>query len=200
MNDASALLKPFLGAIGGARTFRDPVFGTWAQEHEDVTAVVGLALLECGDGEWIERIRDWCIAAQTKEGSWPSFWWTTDVYVTAKNIEFLTASGVTREGILRRAAEWTLAQESDSSPFAAAHAVIALAHCGLGDHKQAWRLVDFLGDLQLPDGSWPPSKTLLVPHQHRRDVPPAAFEDCRGFMTTATCLQALQIWANCKHK
>jgi squalene cyclase len=197
---ATALLKPFITACGGARTFRDAhPFGRWAQEHADVTPVVGLALVECGGHcKLIESMRDWCIAAQQEDGSWASFWWKTDVYATAKMIEFLAALEMDGHAVLRRAAEWILDQRNDSSPFEAAHALAAFAHSGLASHKNTQVLVDFLCDLQQADGSWPGSRVLLVPDQHRDDVPPSAFEDCRRLMTTAACLQALSVFfANC---
>jgi hypothetical protein len=200
VRDATALLRPFVTDSGGVRTFRDPEpFGRWAQEHADVTAVAGLALVECGgDGELIERIRDWCITAQRGDGAWTSFWWGTDAYATAKTIEFLTASGVKSETVFGKAVEWISAQRNRSWPFEAAHALAALAGCGFADHEQARGLIDFLCDSQAADGGWPASRMLLVPDQHRDDVPPPAFEDCRRFITTATCLQALRLWADCR--
>jgi hypothetical protein len=200
VSDATALLQHFITVSGGARTFRDPhPFGTWAQEHADVTPVVGLALLECGgDQASIERIRNWCIAAQREDGSWNSFWWATDTYATAKSVEFLAALHLKSHAAFSKAAEWILSQGNDSSSFEAAHAVAALAHCGLADHKNTHRLIAYLCDQQQADGSWPASKVLLVPDQHRSDLCAPAFEDCHRLMTAAACLQALGIWANCK--
>lgn len=200
VSDATTLLKPFITACGGVRTFRDAhPFGRWSEEHADVTPVVGLALMECaGDRECIERMRDWCIAAQNEDGSWPSFWWATDTYAVAKNLEFIAVSGAKPRSAFGTAAEWLLNHEQDSSPFEAAQALAALADCELANHKEAHTLVELLCDLQQRDGNWPASKVLLMPDQHRDDVHPPAFEDCCTLITTATCLKALQIWATGK--
>jgi hypothetical protein len=193
---AMDLLKPFITGNGAAQTFRNAnFFGTWADEHADVTPAVGLALIECtGDSGLTDRIRRCVLDNQRKDGSWNSFWWSTDAYATAKSLEFLNACGGIPEETRRSASAWLAARPLAASSFEAANLLAALVYCGQGNASQAQSVVEVLMDTRNVDGSWPASNVLLVPDQHSSSEPAPRFRDIRSLMSTSAVLEALHSW------
>ncbi len=188
VRDVARYLSPFIQQGGGVRTFPSERFGRWAQPHADVTPVVGLALLECGgDPDIIEQLRAWSLANQSPDGHWHSFWWATDAYATARNLEFLAATGGLTDAVIDAARRWFAGQSPASSSFEAAHQlIISILLETISD-----RFTENLLRLQLPDGSWPASAVLLVPDQSNADVSPSIHADSKRLMSTAMALHAL---------
>jgi hypothetical protein len=188
VRDATRYLSPFIGQGGGVRTFQTERFGTWAQPHADVTPVAGLALLEGGaDPDVIQQLRTWSLANQSPEGHWRSFWWSTHAYATARNLEFLAASGGLADNAINSARRWLAGQSPARSSFEAAqHLIIARLLKAPSD-----QLAANLSSLQMPDGGWPPSTVLLVPDQMNADALPFVHADSKRLMSTAMALHAL---------
>jgi hypothetical protein len=190
LGTGAAALGPYLDPAGHAHTFADPaLFGTWAGRHADVTALAGLALVAAGaPGDAIATVRAAVLAARTPGGGWCAFWWTTDLYASARALELLAASG----GIPPEAATGARAQLAGARARAAESALDAaqrlhvamLAGADARPHR-----ADLLRR-QDPDGGWPPSPALLVPDQ-RTGAPGPPHADPGRVMTTALALLAL---------
>ena len=188
--DATALLGRFLGESSAARTFLDPIrFGAWAEEHADVTPVVGLALLDCGaDPALIRRLRHACLACRNRKGLWKAFWWITDSYAIGRNIEFLAASGGIPKDVREAVRRWFSSKTGPLSAFEAAQDLMIVAILSLRMEP----CMRILLDQQHGDGSWPPSPVLFVPPQQPEASGPGAIHaDSRGLMTTAMAVVAL---------
>jgi hypothetical protein len=200
MRSGTDLLTPFVGPNGAVHTFNGSRFGSWAGEHVDVTPVVGLALIECnGDSALTNRIRDWVVNAQGEHGAWSSFWWSTDAYATAKNLEFLNSSGGVPADVMTAAFDWLQAQPAPRSSFEAANLLAALVFCELAEGSQSRRLIEWLTETRNADGSWPGSQVLLVPDQRNFSLERRAFADHKRLMSTAAVVQALELWqSRCK--
>ena len=187
ISDATRYLSPFIAQGGGVHTFPSQRFGTWAHQHADVTPVVGLALLECGgDPDIIEQLRTWSLANQSSEGHWHSFWWSTHAYATARNLEFLAASGGLTGIAIHSARRWFASQSPASSSFEAAQHLIISTLLKIPSDQ----LADNLIRLQIPDGGWPASPVLIVPDQMNAGLP-STHADSKRLMSTAMALHAL---------
>jgi hypothetical protein len=188
IRDATLYLSPFIAQGGGVRTFQSQRFGSWAHQHADVTPVAGLALLECGgDRDIVQQLRSWSLANQSLEGHWHSFWWSTDAYATARNLEFLAASGGLTDTVIHSARRWLANQSTARSSFEAAHHLIISTLLKTASHELAANLLS----LQMPDGGWPASTVLQVPDQVNAAAPPSIHADSRRLMSTAMALHAL---------
>lgn len=198
--EASKYLEPFLGESGGVRTFSDPErFGTWAQEHIDVTPTVGLALVESASDEaLIARLRAWCLAKQCASGGWDSFWWSTDAYAVAGNLEFLNSSGGIPANVLEGCRRWLLSQGRMESAFEGAHLLTSAVLLGAVEETKCLSLVNDLLSSQMSDGSWPASCVLQVPHQSSDEAEVLLYDDCKRLMSTAMASQSLKTWLQAK--
>lgn len=193
-NDAAKLLAPFVSDSGGVRTFSPPErFGIWAEEHADVTPNVGSALVEsASDKLLIARLRAWCLEKQRNHGGWDSFWWSTNSYALARNLEFLDSSGGIPATVKESCRNWLLGQSKAQSAFEGGH--LLLGAVLVGAEKACLDLVDDLLASQMHDGSWPASSVLQVPHQWDDAAEVLLYADCKRLMSTATALQALRSW------
>jgi hypothetical protein len=186
----AAALGPYLDPAGHAHTFADPaLFGTWAGRHADVTALAGLALVAAGaPDDAIATVRAAVLAARAPGGGWRAFWWTTDLYASARALEFLAATGgiPPDAGVGARAQlDGARARAAESALDAAQRLRVAmLAGADVRPHR-----ADLLRR-QDPDGGWPPSAALLVPDQ-RTGAPGPPHADPDRVMTTALALLAL---------
>ena len=92
---AEDLLGPFVAPSGRACTFQPPErFGRWAEEHDEVTPMVGLAYLAAGVRDAaVAPLRRAAIETHERESCWRTFWWAIPAYAAAVNLEFLAASG-----------------------------------------------------------------------------------------------------------
>jgi hypothetical protein len=194
--DAARYLEPFLSESGGVRTFSTPKrFGTWAHEHIDVTPTVGLALVENASGEaLIARLRAWCLAKQRPDGGWDTFWWSTDSYAVARNLEFLNSSGGIPANVVEGCWRWLFAQGVMRSSFEGAHLLLSAIFIGAMEEANCLRLVSDLLASQLSDGSWPASPVLQVPHQWDDEAEILLYDDCKRLMSTAMVLRSLSSW------
>jgi hypothetical protein len=195
--EAAHYLGPFVSESGGVRTFHPPErFGRWAQEHADVTPVVGLALVECGaGGALVKRLRDWALTKQRHDGGWSSFWWSTDSYATARNLEFLDSSGGIPSKVRAGCREWLRNQSEPRSAFEGAHRLMIMVSVGMREEAVCALFVDALLSLQMSDGSWPTSTVLQVRDQRKEDgddIP--TYGDNKRLMSTAMMDQSLKLW------
>lgn|SRR6185437_5427537 len=194
--DAARYLEPFLSRSGGVRTFSTPErFGTWAHEHIDVVPTVGLALVESASDESLTaRLRAWCLAKQRTGGGWHSFWWSTDSYAVAQNLEFLKSSGGIPANVVESCWRWLFAQGAMRSSFEGAHLLLSAIFIGAMEEANCLRLVGDLLASQLSDGSWPASPVLQVPHQWDDEAEILLYDDCKRLMSTAMVLRSLSSW------
>lgn len=82
-------LRRHVDGDGNVHTFRGARFGRWADAHDDVAAVVAVALWEAGD-----RASARCIAdALLRAGGGRTFWWTTPAYGWARFLEMVELIG-----------------------------------------------------------------------------------------------------------
>jgi len=185
-------LAAYLDGDGGARTFtRDPRYGRWTSPHVDVTAMLGLALVEAGaPGELIERVRTWLLAQRNRDGVWSSFWWTFDAYATARVLELLAATGGIPGDVRDAAVSWAVEARPASarSAMEAAHSLIAARTLGLAPAPWIAALVE----QQCADGGWPASRVLVLPAQGAPAADEPVFADDRRAMSTAMALIALE--------
>jgi len=199
--EASKYLEPFLGESGGVRTFPDlERFGTWAHEHADVTPNAGSALVESGsdDGVRAARLRAWCLAKQRGGGGWESFWWSTDAYAVARNLEFLNLSGGIPTTVLEACRRWLLSQSRMESAFEGAHLLLSAVLLEAIEETKCLCLVNDLLSSQMSDGSWPASCVLQVPHQSSDEAEVLLYDDCKRLMSTAMASQSLKTWLQAK--
>lgn len=180
-------LSPYLDESGQAHTFADPMFGSWSWAHADVTPAAGLALVAGRGPRWaVELLRDACLAAREPDGTWRSFWWTTDAYAVALNLEFLDVSGGIPADAVEAIRDWLAVVPAAASAFEAAQLVVVAALVGADASGRVSELVA----LQREDGGWPASAVLLVPSQET-GVPGTGQADVRRLVTTATAIYAL---------
>lgn len=186
----------YLTATGGVRTYRSPkAFGRWADEHDDVAPMAGLALLSLGDATSVDLIRRHTLDSHQTHGGWKSFWWRSESYAAAHNLAFLACSGGVPSQVvvaeIERLAEFIDRTGPGQGPaaessFDIAHRLIAAVRLGASD--MAAPLCRTLLAAQLPDGGWPASLGLLVPIG---DDPPQVYADDRRLLTTAVAVLAL---------
>ncbi|MCX6829781.1 MAG: hypothetical protein NT002_10955 [candidate division Zixibacteria bacterium] len=195
--DAAATLKHYLSSSGAARTFLDiKRFGSWALEHADVTPVVGMALIAVeADTAIVNRVRQACLDIWKANGLWPSFWWTIDSYSTARNLEFLSASGGIPSNIGNSTWESLISLKEPGSPFEAANNLMAAISLGKIQTDFSVRQVMILLEWQLHDSSWPSSPVLLVPEQKERTIGDyTPYGDCMHLMSTSMAAHALNCY------
>lgn len=173
------LLTPYITSAGRVRTFSSTRFGTWAEEHDEVAPLAGMALLASGSHTRAERIRETVVKAT----QWRPFWWRCRSYVCARNLEFLSLSGGIPREIREREAATLASLPPPASAFDLAHRRLAAACLELDGSGGE------LFDAQQADGGWPPSAELLVPSHNDGswDAPQA---DHRRVMTTAIVMSA----------
>lgn len=187
----------YLSPDGTARTFHGAEYGEWAGAHSDVTPVLGLALLAVQAGPEITgRVREAVLSKRTSDGLWQSFWWTTNAYAVARNLEFLVAMGGISDAIKCRMRRWLTMEASGKSPFVIAQELAAAACVGT---ESGIRRCEALLDMQAGDGGWAASRALLVPPQHAKRPEPAdlAFADEKRLMSTSMVTAALKSWLTC---
>jgi hypothetical protein len=182
----------YMDADGGMHTYTDRErFGSWAQEHSEVTAVAGslLTRLKVADG-LIHLVCKRCLDTRSPSADhWPGFWWTTGAYATAHSLGFLRRAGGLGVEVAAAVADWVVAQSPGAeTAFDVAHLGLAAVHLGLTNLSQA--LGEILLASQASDGGWGPSETLVVPAQHRPSQQTAV--DDRRQMTTAVAVSSLK--------
>ena len=182
----------YMDADGGMHTYTDRErFGSWAQEHPEVTAVAGTLLTRLNVADQLIRlVCKRCLDTRTPSADhWPAFWWTTGAYATAHSLGFLRRAGGLGENVAASVADWVVAQSDGAeTAFDVAHLCQAAVHLGLTSLSQG--LGETLLTSQASDGGWGPSETLVVPAQHRPSQQTAV--DDRRQMTTAVVVSSLK--------
>lgn len=195
--NSSACLQEYLDVNGAARTFLNAErFGAWAEAHADVSPLVGLALIAVdADASIVSKVRRASLQARHQRGGWRSFWWTTDSYATAWNLNFLAASGGIPSELSGDTWNWLLTEPKASSPFEAAHQLMIAVFLGKAQTSRGTDLLHMLLDWQLEDSSWPGSAVLLVPTQSKDARSDSqGHEDSMRLMSTAMSVYALKLW------
>jgi len=186
---AATLLGNYLSPAGAAHTFSNPDrFGSWALEHDEVTPLAGMALLEAGELRLVQRVRRSVIETWRAKCGWQPFWWTDSAYAIAQSLEFLRASGGIPADIVQTERERLAATAAADNPFDASQQLLSACHLQL--HEQSDRLARSLIACQQTDGAWPASATLRVPDQ--RDASMGSIHaDHNRVLGTAFSLMAL---------
>ncbi len=191
-----SVFTDYVTSTGGVRTFPSAIFGSWAEEHDEVAPMAGLALLALGDKPTTDAIRAHTVSRHRDHGRWLPFWWRSDAYVAAHNLTFLARTGGIPPAIAaaerkRLGEAVVLANGSPvtarESSFDIAQRLIAAVCLGASDYVGLFRQA--LLAAQLPDGGWPASLGLLVPGQRSSSI--EMFADERRLLSTAMAVQAL---------
>ncbi|MGI5220449.1 hypothetical protein [Nocardia sp. CA-290969] len=188
------IFDKYVTSASGIRTFRSPkFFGSWADEHDEVTPAVGLAFLALGDSSAVDRIRPRVVERHRESGGWTAFWWRSDAYGIAHNLMFLARTGGVPADVaaVERARlddfvarDGSCADTPPEPPFDTAHRLIAAIRLDAQDHADLF--LRALLEAQLPDGSWPPSARMLVPGESDA----LEYIDDRGLLSTAVAVMA----------
>jgi hypothetical protein len=183
-------------ADGTACTYTGADYGEWAGAHEDVTPIVGLALLAVGAPPALTaHVRRAVLRSLEQHGTWHAYWWTSDAYAVAANVEFLQRGGGVPASVAARARDWLDAAPPAATAFDLAQraSLSALAIPSFAD-----RLCGALVAGQARDGGWQASPTLRVPQQRPlRGAAIEAYADERRLMSTAMAVAAIKRWLAC---
>jgi hypothetical protein len=189
-------LSRYLDREGRVHTFEGAQHGTWSNAHDDVTPVVGLALLSCdGRTEALMRIRAAVANAQRADGLWTSFWWASDIYASFWSVYFLRRTGGLQKGAYARIRARLSSVPAPRCAMEQALWLLLALELELPDRSLVERLVDHLLEMSTEQG-WSGSPLLLVPMRFEGDAasPPGPHADERGLMTTAVACWALARW------
>ncbi len=185
-------LERYLDENGRAHTFlpREQA-GSWGDAHADVTPVVGMALASIGASHTLVlRTRNAVIADQLDDGSWHSFWWSTDAYATARSLEFLSLTGGVPARHAERARLWFRSLDEANNSFEAAQRLVISVL--LAEPSYEW--VDILLEMEAESGQWPPSPVLLAPDKEKPEEHGPAYADDERVLSAAMVIMALKSW------
>jgi len=167
--NAGRLLLGFMDGQHGPRTFRGEPFGRWAGVHADVAPMVGLALQAAGATGAAARVRDVCLGLRRKAGApWRSFWWTSDSYAVARNLELLALGAGVPAAIAACVEEWLRQGRPMNGAFELSQLVACAVHIS---DVEAWPLAGVLMRSQLGGGGWTTVPCLRIPKQRSDDAP-----------------------------
>jgi hypothetical protein len=171
---------------GGVATYREPGpirrfmglgaeadLGGWCSSHVEVTATAGrafAAVTSTPEGREAEAAWRYVSSRQRPDGSWASYWWTTNHYPTLQAVALAAEMGA--EEAVKRAADWALREQcqdggwsapgAPTSAFATALSLSVLVRAGVrGPHVD--RAVERLQALQDADGGWPSQPIMRIP-------------------------------------
>lgn len=159
-------------------------FGSWAWEHDEVTPVAGMALWAAKEFNLAICIRQAVLSASI----WHKFWWRCASYATARNLEFLNETGGIPEEVRIRETNKLEKSDSFSSAFDLAQQISSKTLL-----KSDVSGTNLLLEMQLSDGSWPPSAALLVPDQYSGVEGHAEADNERLITTASAMLSILQV-------
>jgi Prenyltransferase and squalene oxidase repeat len=191
---SAAVFSDYVTPTGGVRTFPSPTrFGSWADEHDEIAPLVGLALLALGDTATTAAVRTRILNRHPHHDGWRPFWWQSDAYVVAHSLTFLARSGgipapIAAAESARLTDALDPAGASRESSFDTAQRLITAVHLHAAAHVDLLRHT--LLTAQHNDGSWPASPGLLVPNQRDPDLR-LLFADDRKLLSTAMSVLAL---------
>lgn len=180
--DSASLLSTYVTHSGRVHTFpSSDFFGSWGQEHDEVAALVGIALLSAGVFGLAERVRHGVLS----RARWKPFWWRCYSYVCAQSLEFLSlGGGIPDEVMKRESATMACLSPSPSSAFDLAQRLSATTYLS---GNLPWGA---LLEAQEKDGGWPLSYELLV-YDQRDEFSGVPKADDRRLMSTAMSMLAL---------
>ena len=187
--EAARLLMTFVDGEGSAHTFRGDRFGTWSGVHADVAPLVGLALDGAGASEAASMVRAACSKGEVDhDPPWRSFWWTSDAYAVARNLELLSTGSGVSAALGHRVAKWLGGRGERADAFELSQ----LLDCALRvANPAALGWAERLLRRQRGRGDWPASACLRVPAQH-----PSSGADGRagggGLFITAMAILSLK--------
>jgi hypothetical protein len=192
---ATKELLNFVDAGGHGHTFLES--GDWGRAHQDVTPVVGLALLANRASPFlVGLVRKAVLEDISNTAPKRAYWWESRTYPIALQLRFLFHTGGIPDHVKRVAAEALRTPQNDPNQFEFAHELVALV--ALGDFRgRADDLVEALLATQRTTGLWEGCAPLLVPAAE-----PSAPIHLRGpyrdsgIVTTAIALSALHSWAS----
>ena len=148
---------------GAFATFQSP--DHWADAHPCVTAVAFAGLLDRQRAPLLGALPDYVRATMQPGGTWPAYWWRSNLYSTWHHLRLLRQPGL---GDLLRVHQENAAALKAGNGFEQAYAA-GIAHFR-GDAAATSRHLTALLDQQRVDGGWPGSANLRVtdPHCARR--------------------------------
>ena len=154
--------------------------GGWSAPHSCVTALAA-RVLEGGDQE---RAQKFLLAQKKADGSYPAYWWASDLYSTFETM--LSLSGNAEMVSYFKSAK-------ARSSFELALKIQALI---LSKEKPDSEIGDLL-KMQQSDGSWPSSEILKIPRPHVKPGEEVqdmeVVKDGNRFFSTANSLVALDL-------
>ena len=128
---------------------------------------------------------------RTAGALWRACSWSSDAYALARNLEFVAASGGLPWRMLASVTP-RLSELVATSGFEAAQVLIS---AWLAAPEQAVACAIQLMAMQRSDGSWPPSRVLLVPPRHGGGMAPAYCDDQASFTTHGPRFPCSGPWA-----
>ena len=145
--------------------------------------------------------RNFLLSMQRRDGSWPSYWWTSDIYATCFSILAMLDDASINNTVIDRALSYILDDQNDVGDWACNDHVpstffTALALNTLIEIQQSNRYRDvsqqiskgisWLRQNQFEDGSWKTARILRLPFPH--DVSPELCHDWRRSSFGLNCL------------
>jgi len=148
----------------------------WTTDKFCVTAAAAYVLSFVGESEVIyDKSCEYLINNVSPNGSWSSYWWTSDIYATSFSIMALSARIKFRHHaekavtwlVKRQRADGYWVSDIDNSPASPFYTALSLKALMLFDHeanrKNILKGVTWLLRNQITDGSWMSSKSLRIP-------------------------------------
>ena len=192
-----SLLLQYVDSFGEAHTFNDFNTGSWSKVHSDVTALVGLALIDThANLAIISSIRK-AVLART-QCHWPplTFWWSTNSYGLSWTIAFLERSGGLPRNLFEPTIQWLDKNSSETlTTFEHALDLISLSSLQQAHTSVAiWHVTQLIAMFQ--ERGWKGSLLLLVPPQREgeKNIFPIGPHSDSGIMTTSLALASLVKW------
>jgi hypothetical protein len=192
----STRLEDFVDGAGRAHTFESTEYGTWSDAHDDVTPVVGMALLASNSCcEALRRVRKAVIDAQRADGLWTSFWWASASYASFWSVYFLRRTGGLPGAVRGRIRASLFDAPLQGCTLDEALWLLLALESEHPDSPPTERLVHRILETSGERG-WAGSPLLLVPKRFENDTasPLGPHADTRGLMTTAVACWALARW------
>jgi hypothetical protein len=177
-----AWLMTLLRRDGGFATY--PRTDYWGASHADVTATVLRALRPDTNAGVQNAAVDWLLRHRLPDGTWPSYWWTTDSYTTFEVASLLLELGFPADDVIPRDA----VRVERSTLAVACWAGVAYLAKGHSDC-----FTDLI-DLQETSGGWSGGLILRVTDPACKEpwisATGSVYQDS-GLFTTATVLRVL---------
>lgn len=159
-------------------------FGGWVRPHVCVTAAAAGLPGPIGDAA-----RASLPAMQHADGHWPSYWWFDPGYASAEAVDALGAGeAADAAAVFARNRINVLLMMVETPAFALAQSVRILARCGQTVPEAA---IARLVARQAPNGSWPASARLRVPHPDRIEPEEAGWRQWTGLSRAPQSLDDL---------